>query len=205
MADKKYFGGCDVGSTYTLTAFCVPQEDGTFEADVNSPIISEEYFEKKVPIVHNGWWSYTTYDYYDYFGYASLASLVSARKDLYADDYTLEWQVDGVSGDMEMTSSPEYLCSYSSERLITEEEIEEYLLADYSEYGFPGDRDIIQMIINEMYARYGYQFTDSELTDYFSNKEWYSSLTDYNTSMDDIYDSMTSIEKDNITLLQEYQ
>ena len=64
---------------------------------------------------------------------------------------------------------------------------------------------IVQMLINEIYARHGYQFSDDELTQYFNGKEWYTSIADKTNDMDEIYKSMSSVEQDNVKLLQEYQ
>jgi len=61
------------------------------------------------------------------------------------------------------------------------------------------------MIINEMYAKHGYQFQDAELTNYFNQKEWYSSISEKETDMDAIYQSMSDIEQANVTLLKENQ
>ena len=61
------------------------------------------------------------------------------------------------------------------------------------------------MIINEMYARHGYQFTDAELTNYFNQKQWYSSIPNKTIDMDGIYNNMSSVEQANVTLLQQYK
>lgn len=130
----------------------------------------------------------------------------------FADNYgkipaetSKEYTVEGLDADNLTAETEDYLCSYSAEREITREEIDTYMSTDYSSYNFPGDRTIVQMIINEMYARHGYEFTDDELTQYFNNKEWYSSIDDKTNDMDKIYKGMSSVEQANVTLLQEYQ
>lgn len=97
----------------------------------------------------------------------------------------------------------EYLCSYSSERLITKEEADELKNGTYEE--FPEGKDIIQMVINEMYARHGYQFQSEELQAYFDGKKWYQDIEARIDNMDDIYSGMTEIEKKNIDFLSAYK
>lgn len=78
-----------------------------------------------------------------------------------------------VSGKLEAVDlgvTSDYLCSYSSDRLLTDSDVEGYLNANYSEYNFPEGINIIQMIINEIYAKHGYEFTDSKLSAYFQTK-----------------------------------
>ena len=60
------------------------------------------------------------------------------------------------------------------------------------------------MIVNEMYARHGYQFKDQELTNYFERRSWYSSITYRNPQMDSIYPQMSEIEKKNVDFLKTY-
>lgn len=98
--------------------------------------------------------------------------------------------------DLGVTS--DYLCSYSSDRLLTDSDVEGYLNANYSEYNFPEGINIIQMIINEIYAKHGYEFTDSKLSAYFSNKTWYKSNTNKVNDMNAVSDSMSEIEKKNV-------
>lgn len=88
---------------------------------------------------------------------------------------------------------------------MTEYEVEDYMNADYLSYNFPGNITIIQMIINEMYARHGYAFSDEGLTNYFNQKEWYRSIESKSDDMNQVYDSMSEIEHANITLLQQYR
>ena len=99
----------------------------------------------------------------------------------------------------------DYLCSYSSDRLLTDSDVEGYLNANYSEYNFPEGINIIQMIINEIYAKHGYEFTDSKLSAYFSNKTWYKSNTNKVNDMNAVSDSMSEIEKKNVDFLNSYR
>ena len=97
----------------------------------------------------------------------------------------------------------EYLCPYSSSRLITKQDMTG-LMAQYPNYLFPGQRSVAQMIVNEMYARYGYEFKDEELKNYFEQYYWYSSIWYRNPNMDSIYPQMSAIEKKNVDFLKTY-
>ena len=97
----------------------------------------------------------------------------------------------------------DYICPYSSFRLITKQDMTE-LMAEYPKDLFPGQRSLAQMIINEIYARYGYEFKDPELNDYFEQFYWYSSLRDRISNVDNIYRQMSEIEKKNVEFLKTY-
>lgn len=107
---------------------------------------------------------------------------------------------DGEEEDAE--ENQEYLCSYSSDRLLTEEDIEEFNSKSYG--NLPSGKSIIQMVINEMYARYGYQFQTQEIQDYFDGKEWYQNISARNPDMDNIFKNMTDMEKANIEFLSDH-
>ena len=99
-----------------------------------------------------------------------------------------------------------YLCPYSSERLMTRDEIVSYKNTDYSSYNFPGGRSIIQMLINEIFARHGYNFEDADLANYFYNNSLYSNVViRHDLDMDGVFKTMSSIEQDNLRLLMEYR
>ena len=99
-----------------------------------------------------------------------------------------------------------YLCPYSSERLMTRDEIVSYKNTDYSSYNFPGGRSIVQMLINEIFARHGYNFEDADLANYFYNNSLYSNVVvRHDLDMDGIFKTMSSIEQDNLRLLMEYR
>lgn len=110
---------------------------------------------------------------------------------------------DSSSKEKDTESDDSYLCSYSSERLITDEDIERIKKTKYD--GIPKGKDILQMVINEMYAKYGYKFKSEEIQAYFDSKEWYRNIKSYNSNMDDIYSEMTDLEKDNINFLNEHK
>lgn len=103
----------------------------------------------------------------------------------------------------EKTNAPSenYLCPASIVRVLDDEDVEELLAGDYE--GFPDGKDIIQMVINEIYARNGYRFEDEELMSYFSGKEWYRENDENPNDMDAIYEGMSDIDKANIDFLKD--
>ena len=113
---------------------------------------------------------------YSFDGYQTLEELKKNYVDEVADEFDCEWDVSGKLEAVDLGVTSDYLCSYSSDRLLTDSDVEGYLNANYSEYNFPEGINIIQMIINEIYAKHGYEFTDSKLSAYFSNKTWYKHL-----------------------------
>ena len=92
-----------------------------------------------------------------------------------------------------------YLCAYSTERLLTEEDIEELRAGEYDE--LPQGKSIIRMVINEMYARYGYQFENEEIQAFFDRQSWYQDIALRDTNMTDIYNNMSEIERANVDFL----
>ncbi len=105
---------------------------------------------------------------YSFDGYQTLEELKKNYVDEVADEFDCEWDVSGKLEAVDLGVTSDYLCSYSSDRLLTDSDVEGYLNANYSEYNFPEGINIIQMIINEIYAKHGYEFTDSKLSAYFS-------------------------------------
>ena len=140
---------------------------------------------------------------YSFDGYQTLEELKKNYVDEVADD--CEWDVSGKLEAVDLGVTSDYLCSYSSDRLLTDSDVEGYLNANYSEYNFPEGINIIQMIINEIYAKHGYEFTDSKLSAYFSNKTWYKSNTNKVNDMNAVSDSMSEIEKKNVDFLNSYR
>lgn len=99
----------------------------------------------------------------------------------------------------EKEADTEYLCSYSSERILTEEDITS--LNDGTYQGLPNGKGIIQMVINEIYARHGYQFETPEVQQYFEQKEWYQDIRTRNADMDAVLRGMSQIERSNVEFL----
>ena len=144
-------------------------------------------------------------DKYWFDGYQTLEKLKKNCVDEAADEFDCEWDVSGELETVDLGVTSDYLCSYSSDRLLTGSDVEGYLSANYSEYNFPEGINIIQMIINEIYAKHGYEFTDSKLSAYFSNKTWYKSNTNKVNDMNAVSDSMSEIEKKNVDFLNNYR
>lgn len=96
----------------------------------------------------------------------------------------------------------EYLCSYSSERQMTEADVAELKAGTYED--LPEGKNIIQMVINELYAKYGYQFSNEEIQKYFEQKQWYQDITVRNDDMEGIFKGMTDIEKANVEFLSAF-
>ena len=142
---------------------------------------------------------------YSFDGYQTLEELKKNYVDEVADEFDCEWDVSGKLEAVDLGVTSDYLCSYSSDRLLTDSDVEGYLNANYSEYNFPEGINIIQMIINEIYAKQGYEFTDSKLSAYFSNKTWYKSNTNKVNDMNAVSDSMSEIEKKNVDFLNSYR
>ena len=142
---------------------------------------------------------------YSFDGYQTLEELKKNYVDEVADEFDCEWDVSGKLEAVDLGVTSDYLCSYSSDRLLTDSDVEGYLNANYSEYNFPEGINIIQMIINEIYAKHGYEFTDSKLSTYFSNKTWYKSNTNKVNDMNAVSDSMSEIEKKNVDFLNSYR
>lgn len=142
---------------------------------------------------------------YSFDGYQTLEELKKNYVDEVADEFDCEWDVSGKLEAVDLGVISDYLCSYSSDRLLTDSDVEGYLNANYSEYNFPEGINIIQMIINEIYAKHGYEFTDSKLSAYFSNKTWYKSNTNKVNDMNAVSDSMSEIEKKNVDFLNSYR
>lgn len=142
---------------------------------------------------------------YSFDGYQTLEELKKNYVDEVADEFDCEWDVSGKLEAVDLGVTSDYLCSYSSDRLLTDSDVEGYLNANYSEYNFPEGINIIQMIINEIYTKHGYEFTDSKLSAYFSNKTWYKSNTNKVNDMNAVSDSMSEIEKKNVDFLNSYR
>lgn len=142
---------------------------------------------------------------YSFDGYQTLEELKKNYVDEVADEFDCEWDVSGKLEAVDLGVTSDYLCSYSSDRLLTDSDVEGYLNANYSEYNFPEGINIIQMITNEICAKHGYEFTDSKLSAYFSNKTWYKSNTNKVNDMNAVSDSMSEIEKKNVDFLNSYR
>lgn len=102
----------------------------------------------------------------------------------------------------EQEGSADYLCEESDQRELTEDDVT--ALQNLTVEGLPEGKSIIQMVINEMYARKGYQFGDEAIQAYFDSKAWYQEITDRTDDMDAILEGMSEVEKTNIDFLSTY-
>lgn len=94
----------------------------------------------------------------------------------------------------------EYLCSYSSDRRLTESDLNELRNSDYGE--LPDGRSLEQMLINEIYARHGYRFSNEKILAYFQQKDWYNNIGSYSPSQDVVAAGFSSTEKANVEFLK---
>ena len=106
---------------------------------------------------------------------------------------------DSLTEDGTEMVNEDYLCAYSASRELTQDDVDELNEGTYE--NLPEGKSIIRMVINEMYARYGYEFSNEEIQAYFDAKPWYQEITDRSNDMDAIYQSMTDIEKANVDFL----
>ncbi len=123
-------------------------------------------------------------------GTSSLSGSASANGEQEADS------------DEEDDAENSYLCAYSSDRLMTEEDVQELQQGTYAD--LPQGKGIIRMVVNELYAKYGYQFGNEEIQAYFNQKEWYQDIPTRNTDMNDVIKKMTDTERANVEFLSPY-
>ena len=116
-----------------------------------------------------------------------------------ATDAPAEGENPDVEGQEE---NVDYICSESAEKELTEEDVT--VLQGKTIEGLPEGKDVVQMVINEIYARKGYQFTDEAIQDYFNSRTWYQEIEEKTADMDAILESMTDIEKANVDFLNTY-
>ena len=78
---------------------------------------------------------------YSFDGYQTLEELKKNYVDEVADEFDCEWDVSGKLEAVDLGVTSDYLCSYSSDRLLTDSDVEGYLNANYSEYNLTLDVD----------------------------------------------------------------
>lgn len=100
----------------------------------------------------------------------------------------------------EAAQGGEYLCAYSSERALTESDLKELRNSDYG--SLPDGRSLEQMMINEIYARHGYKFSNEKILDYFKQKDWYNEIGSYSSSQETVAAGFSSTEKANVEFLK---
>ncbi len=199
-------------SFYTWVSYSNPY----LEADGTGTVDLEDNYRTYDQLIHefsytNGYGFSSTRKLY-YYGYETLDDLITT---ICADcsgytDYDTNLSDSTVASsdttnevaaeETKTETNSEYLCSFSSDRLITEADMDELESSDYGD--LPGDRSLAQMIINEIYAKNGCQFESEEVQEYFETKSWYQEIGSYESDKSVVYSSMSSIEQDNITFLQ---
>ena len=91
------------------------------------------------------------------------------------------------------------------QRFLTDDDISRLRL--YYPDGIIG-RDVCQIVINEIYARYGYAFSKEDLDQYFRHKYWYWDLAEDGRLTDDmakVESFLIKLEKDNVKFLRNAQ
>ncbi|MCD8134172.1 MAG: YARHG domain-containing protein [Clostridiales bacterium] len=194
---------------YTYLEFSSPAlaADGSGSIDLSGCVMCSRLFSHYVSASTSG--SSTRYSYYGYETLSELGDYLigsgSARYDSY--DTTLVYDSDISDDETESTeeaddsesADSEYICSFSSQRLITDADMEAINAGDYGDL----PRSVAQMMINEIYARNGCWFETEEVRAYFEEKTWYQEIGTYETDKDKVYNEMSQIEKDNIEYLKE--
>lgn len=104
-------------------------------------------------------------------------------------------------GKSQQDGEENYLCAESIVRVLTMEDVERIKNGSYSD--LPAGKDILQMVVNEIYARNGYQFENEDIQSYFASKRWYQADDANARDMDAIYQKMSEIDKANIDFLRE--
>ena len=134
---------------------------------------------------------------------AKLADTPDIEADKPADTSDVEANEPSDTKDSgESDASQDFLCSDSSSRMLTQEDIEELRSGTYK--GLPEGKGIIQMVVNEMYARKGYQFGSQGIQDYFEARGWYRDIKQRNSDQESIYQNMSDIEKANVQFLSAF-
>lgn len=117
------------------------------------------------------------------------------------DDFSIDRTSNTVgTAATENAADSEYLCQESIVRVLNDQDVANLKSGVYE--NLPAGKDIIQMVINEIYARNGYQFENPEIQAYFESKSWYQVRNTDATDMETIYNSMSDIDKANVDFLR---
>lgn len=100
------------------------------------------------------------------------------------------------------SSSTDFICEFSMDRLLTEEDWAS-LENKYTEVVFPDNRNLAQMMINEIYARKGYVFKEDQLTNYFANKSWYQNRPEQYNNMKEVTNMLSDEQLNNVLFLRD--
>ncbi len=83
------------------------------------------------------------------------------------------------------------------ERLLTTDDLAE--IEKLEAGGFPDNRSIYQMMINEIYSRHGLIHHKENVQKFFEGKSWYKGRTE---SSEEVVEEFSQIEKDNVIVLR---
>ncbi len=94
-------------------------------------------------------------------------------------------------------------CTYSNSQILTEEDIE---ICENNDIDIPSESSVAQIMVNEIYARYGFYFEKSYMRDFFGQFSWYDPDEDLHgeDGQKKIKDMMNDIEKKNVDFLYDY-
>lgn len=116
------------------------------------------------------------------------------------EDAGADCRFEMVSGYLYSGTDNSYIYKASDSCLMTDTDVE---IAKTNFWGeLPSGKTIEQMIVNEIYARHGYDFQNEEIKAFFMNKVWYAQISPKTSDMDVIYESLNDFEKRNIEFLQ---
>ena|GEM_PF-3633155 len=87
-------------------------------------------------------------------------------------------------------TNSDFILPFSSTRLLTDDDLKDL------------SKENLRIARNEIYARYGYQFSSQDLQNYFNNKSWYTNLTKLPNGT---APSFSTLEYSNLTLILEYE
>ncbi len=96
----------------------------------------------------------------------------------------------------------DYLCSDSFTRILTQEDVEKLQSGTYE--ALPEGKGIIQMAVNEMYAKRGYRFGNQSIQYFFDAKTWYRNTEEFVDSQESVYQNMSDIEQANVQFLSSF-
>lgn len=88
------------------------------------------------------------------------------------------------------SSDDDYIIPHSDTKRLTEADLKDLT---WKELG---------LARNEIYARYGYDFSNEELADYFNSKSWYKGTT---TDVEAVRAKFNEVERDNADLIRTYE
>ena len=102
------------------------------------------------------------------------------------------------SSDIEDTSSEGFIYKAVYDKKLDDSDLE--AISQLAIEGLPTGKTASQMIINEIYARHGYIFSNDEINDFFKKRGWYNGVS---SNDGEVTSQFSQTEKDNIVILRE--